>query len=76
MVKSGGCWGDNAKWCDWCKTEGVILLYLIDGDANGLNRNAYRLVDGRGAADLQLLDVPVSGLSNAYWLRGNVVFGD
>ncbi len=54
--------GDNAKWIAiGAKLEGGnSSVFLIDGDANGLNRNAYRLVDGRGAADLKLLDVSVS----------------
>ena len=54
--------GDSAKWIAiGAKLEsGNSKVFLIDGEVDGLTRNSYRLVDGRGAADLKLVNVRVS----------------
>jgi len=36
-----------------------VDIFVVETDANGVKRNPYRLVDGRGAADLELKDVVV-----------------
>jgi len=36
------------------KLVGEVALFMVDGDAGGVSRIPYRLVDGRGAADVVL----------------------
>ncbi|MBT3660285.1 MAG: pimeloyl-CoA dehydrogenase small subunit [Rhodospirillaceae bacterium] len=52
---------DAAAWIAVsAKLEGDdVDIFVVETDANGVKRNPYRLVDGRGAADLELKDVVV-----------------
>lgn len=53
--------GDSAKWIvvGAKSDDGGSALFLTDAEAEGVSRNAYRLVDGRGAADVTLSGVTV-----------------
>jgi len=54
--------GDAAKWI----AVGAIVdggasgIFLIDTAADGVKLTAYRLVDGRGAADIEMTDMALS----------------
>ena len=49
--------------------EAGLSLFVIDGDADGVSRNTFELMDGQQACDLTLQDTPatlVSKLGQAY----------
>lgn len=53
--------GDSADWIivGAKLNDGGSGLFMVPADADGVSRNAYRLVDGRGAADVTLDGVRV-----------------
>ena len=53
--------GDSARWIAiGAKLEDVgSAVFMVDAGADGVSSKPYRLVDGRGAADVELTDVRV-----------------
>ncbi len=53
--------GDSAQWIAiGAKSEDIgPAVFLLDAGADGVSSKPYRLVDGRGAADVELSDVRV-----------------
>lgn len=45
--------------------QGELQLYLVDAAGAGVERRAYRLVDGRGAANLRFAGAPAERLGDA-----------
>jgi alkylation response protein AidB-like acyl-CoA dehydrogenase len=45
-----------------CSGEGAPALFLVEGDARGLRKRAYRTIDGRSAADIRFDAVKATAL--------------